>query len=127
MLDLAQFLHRVVEQVVPVDCEIQEDEPLDAVVEVDVVEERGQAVFHVLPDAHFLLVDGLDLDEFVLVVEGQQERVVDEVEVLQLVQVDLQHLHRLEESTQKCVVKGRKGHSGFLLVALIQQFHVVTG
>lgn len=122
MLDLAQFFHGVIEQVVPVDCDIEEDEAFDAVVEVDVVEECGEAVLHILPDAHLLLVDGLDLDELVLVVEGQQEGVVDEVEVLQLVEVDLQCLHRLEERTQKNVVKGREGHSGLLLVALIQQF-----
>ena len=58
-LDLPQLLHRVIENVVPVDREVEVDEPLDAKVatEVDAVDDGAQARLHILADVHLLLVD----------------------------------------------------------------------
>lgn len=64
-----------------VDSDVKEDEALDAVVEVDVLEDSRKPIFHVFADADLLLIERLDLHELVLVVKGQQEGIVNEVEV----------------------------------------------
>lgn len=65
-------------------------------VEVHVLEDGGEAIFHVLADAHLLFVDGFDLHELVLVLEAEQEGVVDEVEVGTLREVGAEGLYWVE-------------------------------
>ena len=66
------------------DSDVEVDEPLDAEVasiEVKVLNEGCESPFHVFFDVHLLFVDRLDLHEFVLVVEIQEERVFYKIEI----------------------------------------------
>jgi hypothetical protein len=69
LLDSSQFFERVVEDVVSVDGKAEIDESFDGEValEVHILHHGVEAHLHLLADAHFLLVDRLDLHEFVLV------------------------------------------------------------
>lgn len=55
----------------PIHRNIEEDQSLDAVIEVDVLENSRKPIFHVFANTEFLLVNGLDLHELVLVVEAK--------------------------------------------------------
>jgi uncharacterized Fe-S cluster-containing protein len=89
-------------------------------VKVHILEDGREAVLHVLADTHFLLVDGLDLHELVLVLEAEQERVVDEVKVETLRKISTECLHWIESRCQKARVKLTDRQSILILVALVQ-------
>jgi len=112
---------------VPIDRNIQKNESFDAVIEIHVLEDGRKPVFHVLSDAELLFVDGLDLHEFVLVVEAQQKGIVDEVEIGTFGQVGLERLNWVEACAQKTGVKLTDGQPVPALVALIQQSQKVAG
>lgn len=111
----------------PIDRNIQENESLNAVIEIHILEDGREAVFHVFSNAELLLVDGLDLHEFVLVVEAQQKGVVYEVEIGTFGQVGLERLNRVEVRSQKTGVELTDGQPVPALVALIQQSQEVAG
>ena len=98
LFDLAEFGHGIVENVGPVDIEVEEDESLDRklMVEIHIL---AVAILHALADTLPLLVDRLQLQNPVLIVKVQQKRVVHKVEgrdpshhqLVLLNRVDLMH------------------------------------
>lgn len=88
-----------------VDWDVKEDEALDTMVEVHILEDGWKTVLHVFTDTHFLLVDGLDLHELVLVFKAEEEGVIDEVKVRALRKISAECLYRVESRCQKARVK----------------------
>ena len=107
MLYFAQFFHGVVEDVVSVDGDEEVDESLDAEVAIviEAFEQSAESFFHGFANADFLLIDGLDLHEFVLVLEVEEEGVVYEIELLRFGDVDLELFDGLEELGEEFAVE----------------------
>lgn len=65
----------------PIDVEIKKDEPLyrKVLIKVDFIENRGETVLNFLSNIHFLLINWLQLNQFIFIVESQQKRIVNKV------------------------------------------------
>ncbi len=108
LLYLSHLFHGVIEQMIPPDGNAEKDESLDSeivAIKVEILNEGGKSSFHIFFNVHFLFVDGLDLHQFVLVIEVQQEGVVHKVKLSRLAQVDLKLLDRLKELCQKLAIE----------------------
>lgn len=64
-----------------IDVEIKKDESLyrKVLIKVDFIENRGEAVLNFLSNIHFLLINWLQLNQFIFIVESQQKRIVNKV------------------------------------------------
>jgi hypothetical protein len=82
-----------------VDWNIEVDEALNAevAIEIKAFDESVYPSFHAFLHADLLLVDGLDLHEFVLVLKIKEKGVVDKVKICGFGDVDFKLFDRLEE------------------------------
>ena len=65
-------------------------------IDIIVLNESTDPPFHGFSDAHFLLINRLDLDEFVSVVKLKHKRKEGKIKVLTLFKILLELLDRLE-------------------------------
>jgi hypothetical protein len=72
LLDLPKFFHRIIQDIISVDIEIQKDEPLDRelMMKIDFLKHGAEPILHILLDIHLLFIDRFKLYNFVFIVEA---------------------------------------------------------
>lgn len=118
LFDFPQLFHRVVKNIVSVDIEIQKNEPIHRklMIKIDFSNNIVEAIFHLLTDVLFLLVDRFDLNYLELVLRVQQKGESDEVELRSFIQVAFELLNRVDILSDHFVVEELEGHSVKIVV-----------
>lgn len=125
-LDLAQLLHRVVEDVVPADSDEQEDESVHPVAEVHVLQQSGEPALQVLFYVDFLFVDRFDLNQLELVVARKQEGEGEEIKIRVFLNAFPKGLQRVDDCGDNLAIEVSDGYSLLLFVAEVEEFEVVA-
>ena len=128
LFDFSKFFHRIIKDVISVDIEIQENEPIEGklMIVVNFLNNIVEAALHIFSDIQLLLVNRLKLYDPVFILKTEKEGIVDKIEFRFFVQHQFVLFNWIDGLHNDFVIEMTDGDANFVFIAQVHIFHHIA-